>query len=246
MGRRVERLPWSQPTTGGLMDEDSNDDNTGGGEGGRTFTQDDVNRINAKANKRIGELQTQLDGSPRQSAVDDLQAQLDAMASEKELAGKSEVERLQHEHSRALEKMANKYGTIETELKARDEAMLLAQTTLRNERLARSFGAALTKAKVYPAGAADALAVLMNELKDSEVDASGSITASYGSDMIDEGPEAIAAKFLADRPYFATAGDGGAGTPKPNSAAAGRPGTLDEMTSDELFADAGPDPSARH
>lgn len=221
----------------------SEEGNEGGEEGGRSFSQEDVNRINAKANRTIEDLKSKIAALPTSDAIDELQAKLDAVTQEHELAGKSEVERLKHEQARQLEKMSNRIGSMEGELKERDAAVTSAQETLKNERMARAFGASLQKANVFPAGAGDALAVLMSQIADAEVADNGSVTASYGQELIDEGPDAIAMKFIEDRPYFASAkAAGGSGTPRPNGKPSGA-NVIADMTTDELFEEAGEDPS---
>jgi hypothetical protein len=144
---------------------------------------------------------------------------------------------------REIEKLHQKFNTQEQQMKTKDEAVATAETTLKQERLSRTFGAALLKAEVFPQGASDALAVLLSEIKDVEIADNGVVRASYGESVIDEAPETIAKKFLEDRPYFASAKVGGAGTQKPT----GRPSStkdIQEMSTDQLWEEAGPDPSA--
>jgi hypothetical protein len=98
----------------------------------------------------------------------------------------------------------------------------------------------LNKAGVYAPGAGDALRVLLAEIKEPEIGDTG-VRATYG-DEIDEPPDVIAKKFLEDRPHFASATVGGAGTTRPSGAPHAK--NLDDMSVDELWAAAGPDPSA--
>lgn len=216
---------------------------TGGDAGGegRTYTQEELNRILSRDRKKF---QEQLETRPTTEQFEEIQSRLAKVVEEQELAGKSEIETLQLKHARELEKLALKAQHAETESKAKDDAVVAAQSTLRQERMSRAFSGALAKAEVFGPGAGDALAVLMAEVKDVEADGNGAIRASYGSDLIDETPEAIAKKFLEDRPHFATAKGNGAGTSRPNSQQAHH-GNVLEMTEDELWAAAGPDPSAK-
>ncbi len=224
---------------------DNEEGQTGeGGDGVRTFTQEAVDKMFAKKTRQLKELEASLAAAPKQESIDSLQQKLEALAAEGELAGKSELEKLQHQHVRELEKMGIKNNQLQTDLKARDVAVEAAQGTLQRERMSRAFGQALAKAEVFPKGASDALAVLLTELKDAEVDDNGAVTASYGGDLIDETPETIATRFLADRPYFALARGGGSGQRAPSGGQTNYGKEVIEMTIDELAEAAGPDPKA--
>jgi len=208
-----------------------------------TFTQEDVNRINAKANRRIAELEQQLAAAPTSDTVAKLQAQLDELSAKEQEAGKSEIEKLQMQHARELEKAAQKAKHFEDEIKTRDEAVLAANERLKQERLQSAFTSALQAAKVYGPAADDARAVLLAQLKEVEVDGNGAIRATYGGDLIDEDPVKIAKQFLVDRPHFASATTGGAGTSSPNATARGTSRVpLHEMNSSDLYDLAGPMP----
>lgn len=208
-----------------------------------SFTQEDVNRINAKANRRIQELEQRLESAPKAETIAELNAKIEALTEDKDAAGKSEIEKLQMQHARELEKQSQKAKHWEEEIKTRDEAVAAATQRLRGERLQSAFTSALQAAKVYGPAADDARAVLLGQLKDVEVDDNGAIRASYGGELIDAEPVKIAEKFLVDRPHFATGTTGGAGTRQPNAAGTGgQRGPLHEQNANDLFDLAGPMP----
>ena len=230
-----------------MADEDGQ--GTGTGEGSEaTFTQEDVNRINARANRRIDELQTQLsEANEGLKKMDALRAQVEELSEAKDLAGKSEIEKLQHQHGREVEKLTHKLKQQEEEMKVREAAVEAANQTLRTERTQRAFGSALQKAKVFGTAADDALAVLMSTVRDVEIDDNGAVRATYGDTLIDESAEKIATQFLVDKPHFAAGPGGGAGTKAPNHMGGNSRVPLHEMSDDQLDEMAGPMPAAaRH
>jgi len=210
----------------------------------KTFTQDDLNRAERKWKKHAQELEARLAAAPTTETIEELEAKIANLSEERELIGKSELEKLHHQHARELEKIGLKVEKYESELKLRDQAVAEANQTLQQERVSRAFSAALQKAEVFGPAVGDALTVLMAQLSDVETDGNGSVHASYGDDLINETPETIAQRFLEDRNYFALASGGGAGT-KPPTGGVLRPENIAEMTEDELYAAAGPSPSPR-
>lgn len=202
----------------------------------RSYTQADLDRV---VKNRLKTLKSELEARPTSDQLDELQAKIDELMTEKDLHGKSEMERIEHQHTREFEKLTNQYTQLEAQLKERDTLVADAQQRLRSYQLESAFSAALGKAGVYAKGAPDALKVLMSEIQEPEISDSG-VRATYG-DEFNEPPEVIAKKFLEDRPHFATATVGGAGTTAPNGMP--RHKNLDDMSVDELWAAAGPDPS---
>jgi hypothetical protein len=156
------------------------------------------------------------------------------------MAGKNEREKIEHHHARELEKLSKQYAALEEQFKEKETQAVATETRLQNYRLESAFSSALNKAGVYAPGAGDALRVLLAEIKEPELGDAG-VRASYG-DEIDEPPDVIAKKFLEDRPHFASARVGGAGTTRPSGTPHAK--NLDDMSVDELWAAAGPDPSA--
>lgn len=225
-----------------MATEDSNTPE--GQDGVKTFTQDDLNRAERKWKKHAQELEARLAAAPTSETIQELEAKIASLSEERELIGKTEMEKLQHQHARELEKLALRNEKYESELKARDQAVAEVNKTLQQERVSRAFSAALQKAEVFGPAVGDALTVLMAQLSDVETDGNGSVHASYGDDLINETPETIAQRFLEDRNYFALASGGGAGT-KPPTGGVLRPESIAGMTEDELFAAAGPPPPAR-
>jgi hypothetical protein len=203
----------------------------------RTFSQADVDRL---IDKRVKSMHKELEARPTSDQLAELQAKLDGIESERELAGKTAAEKLTHQHAKELEKISQQYAKLEESMKAKESEAVESQAQLKNFRLQSAFSAALNKAGVYSPGASDALKVLLAEITEPEFGDTG-IRASYG-DEIDEPPEEIAKKFLEDRPHFASAKVGGAGTTRPSGAPHAK--NLDDMGVDELWAAAGPDPSA--
>jgi ElaB/YqjD/DUF883 family membrane-anchored ribosome-binding protein len=224
---------------------------TGAGDSGtqatqdRTFTQDDINRIVTNRHKALVK---ELESRPTQEQYIQLQQKLDELLEAKELEGKSEQEKIRHQYNRDLEKLQAKLSQYDEQMKAKDSAVVQMQEQLKKEqdilqreRLSRAFSAALQKAEVVSIGANDALMVLLNEIRDSDISDRG-VRASYGKDLIDEAPEAIAKKFLQDHPHYASVRGGGAGTTLPNGQPL--PRNLDDLTQDELFELAGPFPKS--
>lgn len=210
----------------------------------RRFTQDDLERYVAKAHKT---LRKELESRPTSDQVQELQDKYNALIEEKELEGKSEHEKIKHTYQRELEKLTAKLGTFEEQLKAKDAAVQEAQKaleaeqqTLKQERLSRTFGAALQKADVISMGADDALKVLLMKLRDVDIDDRG-VRASYGKDLIEEEPEKIAQRFLQDHPFFTSVKGGGAGTQMPNGHPSGK--QVHDLTQDQLWEVAGDFPA---
>ena len=203
---------------------------------GKTYTQKDVDNV---VKNRLKQLKSELEARPTTEQFTELQAQLDELKTEKDLQGKNEIERIEHKHTREFEKLTNQYTQLEEQLNERDKLVADAQSRLRSYQLESAFSVALGKAGVYAKGAPDALKVLMSEIQEPEIGDTG-VRATYG-DEFNEPPEVIAKKFLEDRPHFAAATVGGAGTTAPNGVP--RHKNLDDMSVDELWAAAGPDPS---
>jgi len=202
----------------------------------KSYSQSDLDRV---VKNRLKTLKSELEARPTLEQLAEVQAQLEELKTEKDMKGKSEMEKIEHQHTREFEKLTNQYTQLEAQLKERDDLVAASQATLRNYQLESAFSAALGKAGVYPKGATDALKVLMSEIEEPEIGDTG-VRATYG-DEFNEPPEVIAKKFLEDRPHFAAATVGGAGTTAPNGMP--RAKNLDDMSVDELWAAAGPDPS---
>jgi hypothetical protein len=209
----------------------------------RTFSQDDLNRIVAKRNK---DLLKELEARPTSEQYNELREKLEALIEDKELQGKTEIEKIRHSNQRELEKLTAKVAQYDEQMKAKDLAIAEAQkklqeeaAILQRERLSRAFSAALQKAEVVSVGANDALMILLNELREPEISERG-VRASYGKDLIDEVPEVIAKKFLQEHPHYASVRGGGAGTTMPNGQPL--PRNLADLSQDELFELAGPFP----
>jgi hypothetical protein len=204
----------------------------------RAFSQDDVNRIVARERKK---LEDDLRSRPTKEELEELKLQLRKIHDEKELAGKSELEKLTHAHQRELEKLTHKLTQIEEESKVRETEAATAKTQLDSYRIRTAFSGALSKAGVYAEAADDALDVLLGRIKDVEFK-NDSILATYG-DTMDESPEGIAKLFLEDKKHFATAKIGGAGTKAPtNAVRAGQ--NVADLSMDQLAEMAGDWPSA--
>lgn len=206
----------------------------------KQFSQDDVNRLIARERRKF---EDELKARPSAEQLQELQAKLDSIQEEREMAGKSEREKAEHKHQQELAKLNQKIQQLSEEAKQKEQAVAEAQKTLQTERMNRAFGAALQEAGVYAGASSDALRVLIAELKDPEIDPdSGAVTAGYG-DLIADDPKVIAKKFLEDKPYFATAKSGGAGTKQPNTQAR-TTRSIAEMSADELAEAAGQAPAA--
>lgn len=217
-------------------------DGAGASDDGAQFTQEDLNRINAKHKRRVQELEEQLEHARvKLGEVDDLKTKLQQLSDEKELAGKSEIEKLQHQHAREQEKWVQKLKHVEDQLNAKEQAIQSAQQTLHGERMARAFSTALDSVDVYGPGKNDALEVLLSKVKDVQFTDDGEVRATYG-ELIDESPQSIAAKFLQERNWYQRAVIGGAGTERPNGAAPGLKGKLADYDAGTLFDNAGAAP----
>ena len=221
-----------------MSDEESTNTEERKQDNERTFTQADMDRL---VEKRLKSLKQELEARPTIDEVDELKSKLDEIAQEKAMAGKNAMEKIEHQHSRELEKLAKQSAMLEEQLKEKEALATATEARLQNYRLESAFGSALNKAGVYAPGAGDALRVLLAEIKEPEIGDTG-VRATYG-DEIDEPPDVIAKKFLEDRPHFASARVGGSGTLPPNGTP--RIKNLDDMGVDELWAAAGPDPSAK-
>jgi len=179
----------------------------------RAFSQDDVNRIVARERKK---LEDDLRSRPTSDEFEELKTQLRNIHDEKEMAGKTNLEKIQHSHEREIEKLTHKQTQLEEERKTRETEAVAAKKQLDDYRVRTAFGGALSKAGVYAEAADDALDVLLGRIKDVEFK-DDSILATYG-DTMDESPEGIAKLFLEDKKHFATAKVGGAGTKAPTNA----------------------------
>jgi hypothetical protein len=203
----------------------------------RSFSQDDVNRYVARERKRLEE---ELKARPTAEQLQELQSRLAQMEEEKELAGKSEADRIEHKYQRELEKQRQSYEKLLNDMKEKDALAVAARQELDDYKVRTSFGEALNKAGVYGPAADDALDALLKRIenRDGFVESG---RADYG-DLLDETPESIAKRFLEERPHFASAKVGGAGTKPPNNAVA-RNRTVADMTMEELAEAAGDFPN---
>jgi hypothetical protein len=198
-----------------------------------SFSQEDVNRIVAKERKRF---EQELASRPAPESFQELQRKLEAVSEEKELAGKSQMEKIQHQYMKDLEKRERHNLELQKRLESLDNEYKQAQETLRNERTSRAFRDALLSNGVHAPAAEDALKVLMSTVRDVEQTEDGRIKATFGK-LMDEEPAKIAQQFLRERPFYASASSGGAGTRPSNGSPI--PKNIGELGADQLWELAG-------
>jgi hypothetical protein len=199
----------------------------------KTFTQDEVNAFLAKEKKRFGDYDALKAGAAKAT---ELEQQLAKLHEERELAGKSADEKARIEGERAKKRMDDERAVISKE---RDDAKALAvsrdirlKTTITRTELS----AGLVGAKVYPDSLGDAVTLMAAASKVEIVedeDGNASIASIVLGGITYKTAREAAEAFLKTKPYFASAGGGGAGTPRPNGGGA-MPKDLSSLPADQL------------
>ncbi len=216
---------------GFLMDE-AGDANQGGGgsDAPKTFTQDQVNALLAK--ERRG-LQSQVDAMKSQlGEFDTIKAELEKAREEKELAGKTAAEKLEHKYQKDLGLLQKKIEELSAGIAERDSIVKQTESTLFEERLSGRLSAELGKQKIIPQYLDKAAKLARLELSDVKFE-DGKWIASYG-DHVEKPIADVIAAWAKDNDNFLPAPAGGAGSRAPNGAPAGK--KLSDMSVDELLA----------
>jgi hypothetical protein len=194
----------------------------GGGEPAKTLTQEEVNKLLAaerrKLEKQIKDLES------RASDSDTAKAELAKLREEKELAGKSEIEKLQRKYD-------NDVAALKKEIADKDGTAKSASEQLHNERVATRLVAALGKANVMPQFLGKAAKLAHMELEDIKVSEDGVATASY-NDLIDKPLPEVVAAWIKDNENFLPPPVGGGGTR--GSSGSALPANLWDMEPREL------------
>lgn len=239
---RVRRHELDADSLFDLLEQSSNicsvdgDDSGEGGDGGGepTYTKAQVEKMIsdrlAKQSRsheaKLSELSEQLKG------FDELKAEFEKAKEEKELAGKTAAEQLEHKFTKELGLREKRIQELEALAAEREKAATTASEQLRTERIQTRLSSELTKAKVIPQFADKAVRLAMLELADVDIDENGTITASYG-DYIEKPLAEVVQAWTKDNENFLPAPMGGAGT-RPSNGMTGRNASYEQMTKDEL------------
>lgn len=210
--------------------------------GGKTFSQEDVDRIVAD---RVKKLKGEVD-SLRASVADidtikaklaDADAEREKAREEAELKGKSELEKLQHQLKKSDEarKASEADWTrqrTEYEAKVKQSADGLSDYVRRH-----NVQSALAEAGLTPKAAKAAVLAFMHEAQIEMGEANELKSIAVGGKTFDK-PSDAAKHFLSENPFFAAAPAGGAGTPRPGNGGApnAQPNSLGGMLSAGLAA----------
>lgn len=186
-------------------------DNEGGGGGGdpaKTFTQDELNKMLA-AERRKTEKQLN-DATAKATKAAELEAELAKLKEEKELAGKSEIEKLQRKYD-------NDVAALQKQIAEKDGVVKTASEQLNQERISARLVNALGKANVMPAYIGKAAKLAYGELEDIKVGEDGNAIATY-NDLIDKPLNEVVAAWVKDNEMFLPPPVGGGGTRGSNGA----------------------------
>lgn len=219
----------------GLLMDEAGEGNQGGGGSGdappaKTFTQDQVNALLAK--ERRG-LQSQVDAMKAQLGdFDAMKSELEKAREEKELAGKTAAEKIEHKYQKDLGLLQKKIEELSTSISERDALVKQTESTLFEERLGSRLSAELGRQKVIPQYLEKAAKLARLELSDVKFE-DGKWIASYGDHIDKPIGDAIAA-WAKDNENFLPAPAGGAGSRTPNGVPTGK--KLSDLSVDELLA----------
>lgn len=211
---------------GRLMDEAGEADGGGGNPApeSKTFTQDAVNALLAKE-RRAFEAKLK-EHATKATDADTLRAELEKLREEKELAGKSELERFERKYQTDV-------AALQRQIAERDTAAKAAAEALHRERVGTRLQAELGRAKVMPAHLDKAVKLASLELADVTIGDDGRVTATFG-DLIDKPIADVIAAWVKENDFLLPAPSGGAGTRSPNGLPAGK--KLTQLSNDELIA----------
>lgn len=217
--------------------EGGGDDGGGGGGDDQRFTQDDVNTMIAKERKSWeSKSKKQLDEatSKAQEQVDEVKAELEELRKKHEEATLDADQREKAALERAQKAIEKKLEDQQAKLTEAEKRAQLADQVLATERRARHLGRALTEAKAYPEALGDALSVFQ-AAAEVELDDKGDIVSvKYNEGEYTDIKEAAKA-FLNDRPHFAQAEGGGAGTRTPTGSRGGSKVPLWQLSDEERW-----------
>lgn len=194
------------------------------------YTDADMQRVVqtrlAKEQKKYEAQLTEL--TAKAAKADELEARMQQLEEEREMAGKNATEQAQLKAQKELDKLRREIEDRNKLLADKDGAYAQVQTTLRTERATQQVMGALSSEKAINASRAAKYA--MTDIVIAHAD-DGSMTASYGD--VDDGPVADAVKaWLKDNDNFLPAPAGGAGT-RHGGHAGGKP--LHEQSPAELM-----------
>lgn len=224
-----------------LMSEDDGS-NQGGGSGGNappaTFTQEQVNALLAKERRsqqaKVDEVTKAAQATAERLA--ELEANAARLAEEKELEGKSALEKLEHKHKKDLELANRQLEESRKAIAERDALAAKTLETLNRERVANGLVGYLGKAGVIPERLSEAVRYSMIDFTDVKVGEDGTITGSYG-DLVEKPLAELSAAWAASHDNFLPAPKGGAGTRPSNGNLGSR--SLADMSLEEMASIAG-------
>jgi hypothetical protein len=217
-----------------LLDEAGEGMGGGGGEAPK-FTQsqfeaairDRLGKSKAEASAKIAELESRLTG------FDELKSEFEKAKEEREMAGKSAIEKLEHKHAKDLGLLQRQIEEYRKGVEERDGLVKQSQAALFNERLSTRISGELGKIKVLPQYLEKAVRLAKMDLADVVIDEAGKVTASYG-DHVQKPIGEVLAAWAKDNDNFLPAASGGAGTRAPNGGGA-MPTNLWDLETNELL-----------
>jgi hypothetical protein len=197
-----------------LRDEAGESNQGGGGEtpAPKMIPQDQANALIAKEKRtwqaKIAEYEERL------KELDSIKSEFEKVREEKELAGKTAAEKLEHKHTTEMARLQKQLEELRGGITERDARVKQAETTLSEERLGRSIVDELGKAKVLSQSLGKAARLARLDISEPQF-ADGKWVATYG-DLIDKPIGEVIAAWAKDNPEFLPAPAGGAGTRAPN------------------------------
>lgn len=182
---------------------------------GKTFTQEDVDRIIAKRlaakEKELAKLAAENEKTSKR--FEEMSAKFEELSAKYEETNKSDVERELIKAQRAIAKYQDRIKALEEQAAEATKTATEARSTLKQRELESALRSGLLKAKAHARGLDQAVKILISEGR-AEVDDEGRITLTIGDVPYDDPAEA-AERWLQANPHFAEGMLGGSGTPMP-------------------------------
>lgn len=217
-------------------------DNDGGGNTPRTFTQEEVDQILSKRLSKFSKLEDQLNAILQENNT--LKSQINDLDEKAKLAGKTELEKLQHEIAKRDKMLETVKADFTNQLNERDQRISGYETAIRKNKVQSVIGSALQKAKVHKDAINDALDQFERTAEIDYDDKSGKVTRIVINDRPYDDPIKAAQEFLKAKPWFASAPSGG-GTNHPGGVGNGGSLDPDKVSADELMSAGYSEPAKR-
>lgn len=211
----LARLSWDPSVCFADSGDGDGDPTPPPSDSGKTFTQEDVDRIIAKRlaakEKEIAKLAAENEKTSKR--FEEMNAKFEELSAKYEETNKSDVERELIKAQRAIAKYQDKIKALEEQAAEATKTATEARSTLKQRELESALRSGLLKAKAHTRGLDQAVKILISEGR-AEVDDEGRVTLTIGDVPYDDPAEA-AERWLQANPHFAEGMLGGSGTPMP-------------------------------